>query len=161
MRVTELMSSNVATCAPADNLAAVAAQMWDRDVGAIVVVDEENRPLGMVTDRDLCMAAYTRGCALSAANVGSLMGRPVITCKLGDTAASAAEGMALHQVRRLPVIDDDGHLAGIVTLGDIARGHQCTELAGAALAVIATPRQLAGPAQASPGTRARKRERAA
>ena len=161
MRVSELMSTKVVKCVPTDDLAGVAASLWDRDVGAAVVVDSEHRPIGMVTDRDICMAAYTRGCTLRAADVGSLLGRPVVTCATTDTVASAAEAMALHQVRRLPVLDGEGKLAGVVSLGDIARGHRATQLAGAALAVITTPRNLAAAPAVGEIRRPRKKVRAA
>jgi CBS domain-containing protein len=65
MKIRDIMSQDVATCREDDSLDRAAQLMWDRDVGSVPVVDGEGRPLGMITDRDICMAAYTQGEALS------------------------------------------------------------------------------------------------
>src|SRR5690606_28351921 len=66
MQVRELMTRDVQVCGPRDDLNRAAQIMWDHDCGVVPVVDSERRPIGMVTDRDVCMAAYTQGKPLSA-----------------------------------------------------------------------------------------------
>ena len=119
MRIQELMSRNVLTCREGDSLERAANLMWDGDVGAVPVVDAEARVVGMITDRDICMAAYTQGCRLADRSVHSAMSRDVITCSSTDSASLAEEQMRRKQVRRLPVVDD-GRLVGIVSLNDLA-----------------------------------------
>jgi CBS domain-containing protein len=95
--------------------------MWEADVGCVPVVDAENRVVGMITDRDIAMAAYTQGRALEAISVESAMATQVYTCSPGDDVSSAEERMQKFQVRRLPVVDSAAKLVGIVSMNDIAR----------------------------------------
>lgn len=119
MNAIDIMNREVATCGPQDSLNRAAQLMWERDIGCLPVVDAENRPVGMITDRDICMAAYTQGGALSSLQVGNAMSRDVSTCDANDTIDRAERRMREHQVRRLPVVDS-GKLVGIVSLNDIA-----------------------------------------
>jgi CBS domain-containing protein len=119
MRAKELMTTHVLTCQEGDSLERAAQLMWERDVGAIPVVDSDQRVIGMITDRDICMAAYTQGCGLAARSVGSAMSREPHTCKSDDGIPLVEEMMRRHQVRRLPVVDG-GRLVGMVSLNDLA-----------------------------------------
>lgn len=121
MRVEDVMTRDPARCAPYDTAAAAARIMWDRDCGSVPVVDEAGMPIGMITDRDICMAAYTRGTRLDEMAVDTVMSGDVRTCRARDSVAAAERLMARAQVRRLPVVDDKGRLIGIVALGDVAR----------------------------------------
>ncbi len=121
MKVRELMTADAKACGPSDSLNRAAQLMWENDCGAIPVVDEELRVIGMVTDRDICMAAYTQGRTLKQSLVDSAMSKGAFTCALGDDIAAADKLMCERQVRRLPVVDDEGRLAGIISLSDIAR----------------------------------------
>jgi CBS domain-containing protein len=100
--------------------------MWDNDCGCVPVQDTEGRVIGMITDRDICMAAYLQGGSLRALQVSSAMAKQAFTCRGDDTVAQAEAIMREHQVRRLPVLDSNGHLAGILSLNDIAieAGHE-------------------------------------
>ena len=120
-KVRDVMSREPRTCRPDDLLHSVAQQMWEGDCGVLPVVDEQGRPIGMLTDRDICMAAYTRGQTLSEIPVASAMSASVCVCRPTDTLRSLMELMATHQVRRVPVVSDGGELVGIVSLADIAR----------------------------------------
>jgi CBS domain-containing protein len=120
-RVRDLMSPSPITCRPADDLRLAAQRMWEGDFGVLPVVDDAQKPIGVLTDRDICMAAYTRGGALAELSVAEAMSRRVCTCKPSHTLRSAMDLMVTHQVRRLPVVGDDGALVGIVSLADIAR----------------------------------------
>jgi CBS-domain-containing membrane protein len=75
----------------------------------------------MITDRDVCMAAYSMGLPLGEMTVDTVMARNVITCRAGDDLKLAHERMREHQLRRLPVVDEADVLVGIVSLADIAR----------------------------------------
>jgi CBS domain-containing protein len=94
--------------------------MWKQDVGSLPVVENE-RVVGMITDRDACMAAYIQGRRLDQIEVRVAMSRNLYSCDPDATPAEAEAVMTEHQVRRLPVVDGDGRLLGIVTLADLAR----------------------------------------
>jgi len=71
MRAQELMVKHVLSCQEGDSMERAAHLMWEGDIGALPVVDDAGRVIGMITDRDICMAAYTQGCSLAAASVGN------------------------------------------------------------------------------------------
>jgi len=121
MNVGELMTRDVRTCAPHDALDTAANLMWTCDCGCVPVVNETGRVIGMLTDRDICMAALTQAGPLSALRVESAMAKYVHWCKPEDTLLTALDLMRSHQVRRLPVVDDDGGLVGIISLNDLIR----------------------------------------
>jgi CBS domain-containing protein len=121
MKVKDLMVSEVKCCGGLDTLNSAAQLMWDNDIGCVPVVDKDGHVIGMLTDRDICMAAYIQGVALKDSVVTSAMSKQVFACGPEDNVAAAEELMREKQVRRLPVIDARGHLAGIISLNDIAR----------------------------------------
>ncbi len=123
MRVEQVMTKDVSSCDVEDRLNTAAKIMWERDCGAVPVVASasEGRVVGMITDRDLCMAAYTTGRPLVDLHVYDAMSRDLQTCKPGDAITDADAVMRRAQVRRLPVVDDAGNLAGILSLADVAR----------------------------------------
>jgi CBS domain-containing protein len=137
MKIEELMTRDVATCSAEDSLEHAAKLMWDRDVGCVVVVDEHRKPVGMITDRDLAMAAYTRGALLRDIRVNDAMAHKLWACSIFTSLAAVEHGMRTGQVRRLPVLGLDGELVGIVTLADIARSEQESPLHIAALPGLA------------------------
>jgi CBS domain-containing protein len=119
--VGAIMTGPVRTCCFSDSLNRAAELMWEHDCGAVPVVDAEGRLSGIITDRDICMAAYTQGVALSAIRVGDTMSVPAHACRADDTVAKAATLMAEAEVRRLPVVDKEDYPIGIVSVADIAR----------------------------------------
>jgi CBS-domain-containing membrane protein len=121
MHIEELMSRPVKTCSPADDLTMPARLMWEHDIGCIPVVDERGHAVGVVTDRDLCMAAYTQGRALSDIRVDAVMSRQMVACAPGDPLGHAEKLMKDYQVRRLPVIDAFGKLLGMISQNDLVR----------------------------------------
>jgi len=121
MKVSDVMTRDVGTCRPEDDLNRVAKVMWDRDCGVVPVVDLADHVVGMITDRDACMAAYTKGAVLGAIRVGDAMAQQVFSCRTDDDVADAAATMQRQRVRRLPVLDGDGRFVGIVSLNDLAR----------------------------------------
>lgn len=120
--VREIMSRGVVTCSAADTLQRAAQIMWERDCGIVPVVDSDGRVVGVVTDRDLCMASYTQGRALSAVPLSwVLSGRIVHTCTPTDSVDRAVALMREQRVRRLVVVDGQQKVVGVVALADIAR----------------------------------------
>ena len=128
MKTEQLMTRNVATCGPGESLEQAAQLMWDWDVGCVVVTDSQHKPIGMITDRDLAMAAYTQGALLRDIRVETVMARKIWACSVNTSLKEIEDKMRTAQVRRLPVVGFDGELVGIVTLGDIARSAHSSPL---------------------------------
>lgn len=121
MQIKDVMVRDVKTCVSADCLSRAAQLMWENDCGVVPVIDADERVVGMITDRDACMAAYTKGRPLSEIRVDEVMSRDVKTCRSEDTVADVEAKMRMQRVRRVPVTDPLGHLTGIVSLNDLAR----------------------------------------
>lgn len=119
MKVQEIMTKDVQCCGPETNLALAAKMMWDSDCGALPVVNEEGRVIGMITDRDICMAVATKGRLASDITVWETSSGQLYSCRPQDDIHDALNTMAVHKVRRLPVVDDDGVLMGILSMNDV------------------------------------------
>jgi CBS domain-containing protein len=151
MKIADLMKRDVEICGPDDNLATAASRMWDGDIGCVPVVAESGHVVGMITDRDICMAALTRGRPLHEIPVAVAMSREILSCPPNATLIEAEEIMRSGQVRRLPVIDSESSLVGIVSLNDLARlagqeiGRKNRDLSAqevaATLAAVSEPRR--------------------
>jgi CBS domain-containing protein len=139
--VHEAMRKRVHTTTAEQTLAQAARLMWEADLGCLPVVDAERRAVAVITDRDISMAAFVQWTHLADSTVESAMSKTVHTCSPDDALTSATELMRDKQVRRLPVVDDGGHIVGIVTLGDIAR---YSRLHTARNAATITDAQVAG-----------------
>ena len=120
MKVEQIMNRDVKTCRPQDSLNKAAQLMWQEPCGAVPVVDDQRRPIGFLTDRDICMAAYTQGRPLPEIRVETAMAHKVVSCTAEDDLGSAAQLMRQHRTRRLPVIDQEGTLVGLLSLDDLA-----------------------------------------
>ena len=120
VRISELMTKDVKCCNEDDSVNTAAGLMWDGDCGIVPVVAGDGQLVGVITDRDACMAAYTRGLSLSAIRVGDVMAREPRACAPADAVSEAEDIMRLHRIRRLPVVDH-GRVVGILSLNDIAR----------------------------------------
>ena len=121
MHVKEIMEQPAVTCSINSNSNHAAQLMWEHDFGSLPVIDASGRLMGMVTDRDICMGAYTQGTTLSEIPVTAVMTQHVLACHVGDTVETAEELMREAQIRRLPVINDEGCPVGVVTINDLAR----------------------------------------
>jgi CBS domain-containing protein len=123
MKIEDLMTRSVGTCRPADTLSAAAQLMWDWDCGCVPVLsdDDSKRVVGILTDRDICMATYLRGASPEAVRVGDAMSKTVRSIAASETAADAAAVMRDARVRRLPVVDEKQRLVGLISLADLAR----------------------------------------
>jgi CBS domain-containing protein len=118
--VRDLMTRDVSMCAPGAPLSEAARIMWQRDCGFVPVTDEARTLRGVVTDRDACMAAYTRGVPLAQIRVDTVMSTDVASVREDDTLARAHDLMRARQVRRLPVLDSRGRVVGVLSLNDVA-----------------------------------------
>jgi len=121
MRVAELMTKKVSSCKTSDSLSVAAKSMWDGDCGAVPVLGAEGTVKGMITDRDICMACFTRDKAPSAIQVQDAMSNKLYSCHPESSISDAEQLMRKNQVRRIPIVDHQGRLAGVLSLADIAR----------------------------------------
>ncbi|MDO8432746.1 MAG: CBS domain-containing protein [Candidatus Binatus sp.] len=119
MNVADLMTRDVMFCTIHDSLNSAARIMWDHDCGGVPVVDDEKKLIGLVTDRDICMASYLQGRPLAEIPIRLAMSPKVITCAATDNLAMVHRLMRVYEVHRIPVIDDGDRVAGIVSLSDI------------------------------------------
>jgi CBS domain-containing protein len=122
MEIKQVMCSQVHACRVDDTLNAPAQLMWDNDCGCVPVVESDGTGavVGILTDRDICMAAYSQGKPLFQIPVSSAMARKVISCHPDDDVSRVELLMRANRVRRIPVIDEQGRLKGIVSLNDLA-----------------------------------------
>ncbi len=121
MRLKEVMNQPVVTCPESGTLDQAARLMWEFDCGVVPIVDDGGRVTGVVTDRDICIAAYTQGRPLATIPVTTAMARAVVVGRADQTVEQGEALMREHQIRRLPVLDNDGTLVGIVSMNDLAR----------------------------------------
>jgi CBS domain-containing protein len=122
MKVKDLQTTDVQSCGPDTNLAAAAQIMWNCDCGVVPVVDHDRTLLGMITDRDICIATTTRSTAPADIQVRHVMSTGnVYSCRPDDDVRTALSTMATYRVRRLPVVDRLNRLVGILSLNDLVR----------------------------------------
>lgn len=119
MRIEDVMTRRVVAARADTDLAHVARLMWDNDCGAVPVVDAEDKVVGMLTDRDVCMGASFSGRPLREVRAAGTMASEVATCLASDSVAAVAKIMGARRVRRVPVTDDAGRLVGLVSVGDL------------------------------------------
>jgi CBS domain-containing protein len=119
--VSEVMNTKPVCTWGHSSLSEAARIMWERDCGWVPVIDHAHRVVGVITDRDICMAAYTRGMTLDTMAVAGTMSTNVFGVYADDPLETALVHMQEHRVRRLPVLDHDGSIVGLVSLSDLAR----------------------------------------
>ena len=120
MKVQEVMTSNVRACRYDTNLAEAAAMMWEHDCGTLPVLNDAGRVIGMITDRDIAIAAGTRGRPAPEIKISEVISGNLYSCTLDEDVKSALKTMRHEKVRRLPVVNEAGLLQGILCLNDIA-----------------------------------------
>jgi CBS domain-containing protein len=121
MRVSDIMTPNLVCCAADSATLQAARLMCDNDVGAIPVVDEQQRPVGILTDRDIACRGVAADRDARTIPVREIMSKPVVSVTAETDVDAACETMERHQLRRVLVVDENGGVAGIVSLADIAR----------------------------------------
>lgn len=154
MLIERLMTKPVFTCRAYDSIEAAAQLMWDHDCGIIPVVDAQGVLVGVITDRDICMAALTQGRRLIDMRVEAAMARRVFAVRPEQPIADAEKLMADKQIRRLPVVDGENRPIGLLSLNDLARAaDRPTPKNGLGkvlhtMAAVCRPRELPGTAGA-------------
>ncbi len=126
-KCSEVMTSKPVCCLPSDPVATAAKYMKVGNVGSIPVVENENerKLVGIVTDRDLALHIVAEGRDPKSTKVAAVMTGNVVTCLAEDDLQKALDAMAEHQLRRLPVVDGEKRLVGIIAQADVAtRAHQ-------------------------------------
>jgi CBS domain-containing protein len=151
MHLKEIMSQPVVTCPVDSMLDAPARLMWEFDCGVIPLVKDDGRLVGIITDRDICMAALSQGKPLHAIGASSAMAGCPVACHVDDTVEAAEHLMREAQVRRIPVIDGEGRPVGVVSTNDLARLAARAKKSGVdrelvqTLAAVSRPRARAVP----------------
>jgi len=147
MKAKDLMTTDVVTCSTDDFLNEASRQMWENDCG-FVAVAEDGEMHGVLTDRDICMAAYTRGVPLAEIPINAVMNEESVTCTPDDDIARVHELMRKYVVRRIPVVNGR-QIVGVVSLNDLAiaahdtKGKDLEEV-GITLATVCRHREPAG-----------------
>jgi CBS domain-containing protein len=121
--IESVMAREPGCCTPDDGVVDCAQRMERDNVGMVPVVEslDTRKLIGVVTDRDLCLEVLAHGLDPNDVTVEECMSDELYTIGLGDSLARAAELMEMHQVRRLPVVDEHGAILGVLSLGDVAR----------------------------------------
>jgi len=119
MKVKEIMTANPKACVMTANLAEAARLMWEADCGILPVVGEGGKVVGLITDRDICMAGMTKGQNESSIAIEDVISGKLFTCKPEDDIHSALNTMRDNKVRRLPVVIADRKLAGMLSMNDV------------------------------------------
>jgi CBS domain-containing protein len=119
MKIREIMVKSPKYCDPGSNCAAAIERLWSTGCGALPVVDAGKKVVGIITDRDICIALGTRNRRPAELLVGEVMTSDVATCRADDDIHDALHTMRLRKVRRLPVVDAAGRLEGILCATDV------------------------------------------
>jgi CBS domain-containing protein len=118
----EVMTKNPFCCLPDDMVIKAALLMKSKEIGAIPVIESEetNKLVGIVTDRDLALEVVAEGRDPQTTKVGDVMSGKVVTCRADEDVRKALDGMSKHQLRRIPVVDKNNRLVGIIAQADVA-----------------------------------------
>ncbi|HZT18433.1 MAG TPA: CBS domain-containing protein [Dongiaceae bacterium] len=142
-KIRDVMTEGVELIEPDASLTEAAARMAESDVG-ILPVGENDRLVGVVTDRDVVVRGIAQGSDPSQTKIRDVMTQRVLYCYEDQEAGEAADDMANQQVRRMPVVDRDKRLVGMISLADIARKHDAGKAGKALREVVAPNGGLAG-----------------
>ena len=122
MKIREIMSHDPACCVLSDSAQAVAGTLRDRNIGSMpVVADQQSRKLvGMITDRDLCCSVIAQGLDPKTTPIEKLITLAPVACRDGENIEACERLMQEHQVRRIPIVDAEDRVIGIVSQADLA-----------------------------------------
>jgi CBS domain-containing protein len=121
-KCSEVMTKDPVCCLPNDSVAKAAELMKSENIGSIPVIENEQtqKLVGIVTDRDLALKIVSEGRDAKSTNVEAVMTRKVVTCLVDDDLQKALDAMAEHQLRRIPVVNNDYKIIGIIAQADVA-----------------------------------------
>ncbi len=119
---SDIMTEDLVYCTPEDTVTQVAQLMKREDIGPVLIVDDDQRKtlVGIVTDRDLVLKVIAEGLNPEATRVGDVMSKKLVTCRADDDIDVAMKAMAQFQLRRIPVVEDNMRLVGIISQADVA-----------------------------------------
>lgn len=137
MKISEIMTSDVQIAAPDDTIQEAARKMEEADIG-FLPVGENDKLVGMLTDRDIALRAVAQGKDPKKTKVRDVMTKRVLYCTADEDVEDAASNMAELRIRRLPIVDQDKRLVGVVSIGDIAF-RENPQMAGEALESVVNP----------------------
>jgi CBS domain-containing protein len=134
----DVMTIDPFCCLPGDSVVKVAQSMKDLNVGSIPVVENENseKLIGIITDRDITLNVVACNLSPSETRVQDAMSRDLIVCRPEEPVTEAINAMAAHQVRRIPVVDEENKIVGIISQGDVALRLNDPETTGDVVAEI-------------------------
>lgn len=137
------MTTDVGFCFAEENLSKAVEIMWQRDCGAVPVVDNEKKVFGIITDRDVAVAASSRNRTAAKIKIGEVIVKRVFTCREKDDAEDALKKMRRAKVKRLPVVSENGVIIGIVSITDlILKAPKLKKKIYSVLKAIAKPRPI-------------------
>lgn len=121
-KCNEVMTDNPVCCLPGDTVATAGQLMKSANIGSIPVIENQQsgRLVGIVTDRDLALKIVAEGLDAKSTKVEAVMTRKLVTCRADDDLQKALDAMAQHQLRRIPVVDHDNKILGIIAQADVA-----------------------------------------
>ena len=121
-KCNEVMTKTPVCCLPNDMVAKVAQLMKSKDIGPVPIIENEQtkKLVGIVTDRDLALKIVAKGHYAKSTKVETVMTRQVVTCRAEDDLQKALDAMAEHQLRRIPIVDNDNKIVGIIAQADVA-----------------------------------------
>jgi CBS domain-containing protein len=137
-RCKDFMTPNPSCCVPEDNVVRAAQLMKQEDVGPIPVTEnsQSRKLIGIVTDRDIALKVVGEDRIPAEVKVGDVMSRDLVVCKENDSVDQAIEAMAAHQLRRIPIVDSQNNLVGIIAQSDVALRLNDAETTGEVVAEI-------------------------
>jgi CBS domain-containing protein len=131
-KCSDVMTRDVVTCTPENTIADVARLMKTEDIGPVLIVDNEtnNTLVGIITDRDIVLKVIADGQDANTTRVGDAMSKKLVTCRADDEISVAMQAMAQFQLRRIPVVEDNMRLVGIISQADVATRVDAPEKTG-------------------------------
>ena len=144
-KCSDVMTKDLTSCLPTDTVNQAAQSMKAHDIGAVPVVDshETKKLVGIVTDRDLALKVVAEGLDPRQTRIEQVMARNLVMCRLQDDLQLALDAMSQRQLRRIPVVDDQGRLAGIIAQADVAMRLEEPEATGKVVKQISRPSKRA------------------
>jgi CBS domain-containing protein len=121
-KCNEVMTKNPVCCLPGDMVVKVAQLMQSENIGSVPVIENEQtqKLVGIITDRDLALKVVAKGQDANSTKVEAVMTHKLVTCQTGDDVQLALDAMAEHQLRRIPILDNNGKIVGIIAQADVA-----------------------------------------
>lgn len=143
MKVKKIMTADAGFCFAEESLSRAVEIMWQRDCGSVPVVDAEMKVVGMITDRDIAVAVNMKNKKASQIKIGEVIGNIVFTCLEKDDAEDALKKMRRAKIKRLPVVNENNALVGVISIADlILKAPKLKKEIYSALKSIAKPRRI-------------------